>query len=1070
MSKNALTRHQAQGICHERQLAMQQERFPPSTPPVVETVLNNYEDDNSYSSDDMLPCPPSPPAKRAVFLRDVADIPAHDVDKVTMQIGPLFADTNSSESEEEGTSNKYASYAGGFKAYEASSDASHDSLANDDYSEEDTMFMGENNKELGANAPIPTGPDHSMRDGFREYVAYAKTNFAELTKEEKSAIRILHILKSKNAPMNAYESIMLWHLKQSNQLHQHGTLGDYSGYIGRKKIYEKLAKRYNYEGLFPFQKGIELPVSGTKVKLTCHDVKASIVRLLTDPRIEPEDYLQWDNNPLAKTPDNLDYVSDLNTGQAYIQTHARLITKRGQQLLPIILYCDGTPVSHFHDLEIIQVKIALGIMTRKARLKAHCWACLGFIEKVHEQGGRGRGILDEANHMDTNDDEVLSTTGSIDWFEMEGVGEKNDQDFHAMMSVILHEFIELQETGFIWDHHDAVKERTYNNMEYQLFMPFIRSDTKEADLLCAKYGQRHSTQQICRKCHIPLQSADNHLARPKMKTVSEIRKLIETADLEGLKRLSQTYLNNAFHPVRFSMGNDQGIHGSCPSELLHAFLLGTFKYLRDIFFEMLGKDSEGARMINALAVVYSKAIARQSDRTVPGASFTKGIQVGKLMAKDFRGVLLILLIMLRSTKGRHILRKYKNFKETSSLDDWILLTELMLQWESYLNEPRMQLKHVKRLEKKHRFIMYIMRKVAQRNKGMGLKLMKFHAILHIWEDIIQFGVPLEFDTSANECHHKPSKQASKQTQRAADTFNYQTGTRLIEYDLLDIAMEEIDNMRVPWEYYDRIAKEEPEAPENSSEGPETYTGEVRIKLELDENGEAGYNIASKSKFRHKTRMSKDLVHFLHELQQKVFRTPDQDLLQVWTVHRRDGQIFRGHPNYRGKGAWRDWVWVDWGAWGKLPSHIFCFVVLENDMPTGRNTLHHGGVALKKGTYAVVETAVADSDDDLIRSSDLLTPYIKSDVSFTEDGAVDQRKFYLADTEAFLDPCCVVPDIGGAPNRYFVMKPRNMWANEFIRWIEDPHGLDTMDELDAVKEDDQVMANLEEDRPATAVHK
>ena len=255
MSKNALTRHQAQGICHERQLAMQQERFPPSTPPVVETVLNNYEDDNSYSSDDMLPCPPSPPAKRAVFLRDVADIPAHDVDKVTMQIGPLFADTNSSESEEEGTSNKYASYAGGFKAYEASSDASHDSLANDDYSEEDTMFMGENNKELGANAPIPTGPDHSMRDGFREYVAYAKTNFAELTKEEKSAIRILHILKSKNAPMNAYESIMLWHLKQSNQLHQQGTLGDYSGYIGRKKIYEKTGQTLQLRGAFPLPKG-----------------------------------------------------------------------------------------------------------------------------------------------------------------------------------------------------------------------------------------------------------------------------------------------------------------------------------------------------------------------------------------------------------------------------------------------------------------------------------------------------------------------------------------------------------------------------------------------------------------------------------------------------------------------------------------------------------------------------------------------------------------------------------------------------------------------------------------------
>ena len=1068
-SKHALTRHQRQGLCHERQLAEQLERFPPTSPVYAATFPENSDDDNSSIGAVMLPDPPSPPVKRLRFLRDIKDIPAHDVDIITMQIGPLLSDLNWSEDEEKETASKYDDYTRGFQAYDTDSDASHDSLASDDYSEEDVTFMGNDTHELEENVPFNNGPDESMRDKFREYVNNAKKNFAKLTKEEESAIRILHILKSKNAPMNAYESIMLWHLKQSNQLREHETLGDYSDHIGRKKILTKLARRYNYEGLFPIQKGIELPVSGTKVKLTCHNAKASIVRLLTDPRIEPQDYLLWNHNPLAKPPKDLDYVGDLNTGQAYIQTHAKLITKKGQQLLPIILYCDGTPVSHFHDLEIIQVKIALGIMTRKARLKAHCWACLGYIEKIHEQGGRGRDILIEARHMDTEDGEVLSANDSVQWYETEGVGDKNDQDFHAMMSVILHEFIELQETGFIWDHRDPVKGLTYLNMEYQLFMPFIRADTKEADLLCAKYGQRHSTHQICRKCHIPLQSADNHLAKDKMKTVSEIRKLIEGEDLEGLKRLSQTYLNNAFYEVRFSLGNDHGIHGSCPSELLHAFLLGTFKYIRDIFFEMLGKTSEGARMINALAVLYSRAVARQSDRTVPGASFTKGIQVGKLMAKDFRGVLLIMLIMFRSTKGRRILQKYKTFKETSSLDDWILLTELMLQWESYLNEPRMQLKHVKRLEKKHRFIMYIMRKVAQRNQGMGLKLMKFHAILHIWEDIIQFGVPLEFDTSANESHHKPSKQASRQTQRAADTFNFQTATRLTEYDLLDLGMEEIDNKRVPWNYYDIVAEEEPEVPINYEEErrPETLTGEVRIKLLLDENREVAYDLVTKSKYKRNTQMSRSLLDFLHDLQLKVYGASDHDLLQVWTAHRRDGQIFRGHPNYRGKGPWRDWVWVDWGTWGKLPSHIFCFVVLDENLPTGRNTLYHGGVALKKGTYAVVETAALDSDNDLIRASDLLTPYIKEDVSFAEDGCVAERTFYLADTEAFLDPCCVVPDIGGPSNRYFVLKPRNMWANEFISWLDDPHNLDNMDPLDSVKEDDAVMAGLEEDRPTTA---
>ena len=163
--------------------------------------------------------------------------------------------------------------------------------------------------------------------------------------------------------------------------------------------------------------------------------------------------------------------------------------------------------------------------------------------------------------------------------------------------------------------------------------------------------------------------------------------------------------------------------------------------------------------------------------------------------------MLIILAMLRSTKGRSVLIKYNNFKNDSDLNDWILLVELMLEWESYLNEPLMQMKHVKWMDRKHRYIMYVMRKVARRSKGMGLKLTKFHMILHIWEDIIQFGVPLEFDTSANESMHKPSKKASKMTQKAADTFNLQTATRLIEFELLDLAMEEINNDRVPWNYY-----------------------------------------------------------------------------------------------------------------------------------------------------------------------------------------------------------------------------------------------------------------------------
>ena len=84
---------------------------------------------------------------------------------------------------------------------------------------------------------------------------------------------------------------------------------------------------------------------------------------------------------------------------------------------------------------------------------------------------------------------------------------------------------------------------------------------------------------------------------------------------------------------------------------------------------------------------------------MPGTAFSKGIMAGKLMAKDYRGVLLIILAIVRSSYGRAVMKRKRVFQDETALDDWILLVELMLEWEAYLNEPKMQVKHVKRLEK-----------------------------------------------------------------------------------------------------------------------------------------------------------------------------------------------------------------------------------------------------------------------------------------------------------------------------------------------------------------------------------
>ena len=58
-----------------------------------------------------------------------------------------------------------------------------------------------------------------------------------------------------------------------------------------------------------------------------------------------------------------------------------------------------------------------------------------------------------------------------------------------------------------------------------------------------------------------------------------------------------------------------------------------------------------------------------------------------------------------------------------------------------------------------------------------------------------------FDTGSDETGHKHTKANSLLTQKNEETFDAQTNTRLLEYRLLQLAMEEI-NGRPLWDYLD----------------------------------------------------------------------------------------------------------------------------------------------------------------------------------------------------------------------------------------------------------------------------
>ena len=82
-------------------------------------------------------------------------------------------------------------------------------------------------------------------------------------------------------------------------------------------------------------------------------------------------------------------------------------------------------------------------------------------------------------------------------------------------------------------------------------------------------------------------------------------------------------------------------------------------------------------------------------------------------------------------------------------------------------------------------------------------------------------------------------------------------------------------------------------------------------------------------------------------------------------------------------------------------------------------------------------------DDHVRS-DLLKSHLK-EVQLDGNGDIVGHRFYLAETEAFVGSCAMIPDIGWPPNRHLKVTNPGQWHTEFEAWVRSPHDMDDMNE-------------------------
>ena len=360
--------------------------------------------------------------------------------------------------------------------------------------------LGDDDQDLGNDdpeyqPPIPPladkKPIRDLMDVLREYIAEASKNRAQILPELESAIELLDILNDEGAQLSAYDRIASWHM---NHL-QHQKR------VTMASLIKKLRKRYNVEALRPKMVKTILPSCGTKVAIPCHDFKSVLLDVLTDPRIRDEDYLFFDDNPLADPPPDSEWTTmrDINDGLAYRRTHDELIkpnpyTESGRKrvLLPVIPYMDGCSTGQFMNLELEIVKFTLGIFNKHARERDCCWRNMGAVPKYVASKQGAKTLIEESTHneateyltdSDVEDDEDDADAKSQD----SGVTEPDSEDereethaidpklevhraqnLHHILSIILQGYKECQDSEGI--EFDLFYK---GNIHKVLFVPFI---------------------------------------------------------------------------------------------------------------------------------------------------------------------------------------------------------------------------------------------------------------------------------------------------------------------------------------------------------------------------------------------------------------------------------------------------------------------------------------------------------------------------------------------------------------------------------------------------------------------
>ena len=578
-----------------------------------------------------------------------------------------------------------------------------------------------------------------------------------------SSLNLVKILLDNKIGLSHYDQFMKWKNNGTSGKGQYMSLDRLMEIATEKTYGESLAK-----GLSPTVKQVDLP-SNKSCAMIKFDVAHQIFDLLNDNDLtQPENMIfnEEDGNPFNVTMSNK--FEDIETSLLYIRTSSEEDIDTTKEILcPIGLYLDELKLDAFGKLGLEPIVLTLLIYNRETRNHHRAHRVIGYMPNFSRLFGHKSYTADaKAN------------------------------DYHHCLSIITEDIRKIQSRGgYQWDfffknHPNVVFQRT---LKFPLF--YIIGDAKGNDMLAGRYGSRNNTKCIARDCDVLLQDCDN----PNKKCIFHRQKIMEDKSEEELSNLSFRKLeNNAFKNIWFG-SQPYGLFAALPPEPLHVFNLGIIERLAFSYMQRLSTDMIKTldRHIGVICTYYSK----QSDRDYPNMdTFSNGMSDAKrLTAKEkLARIFCIYITMLTSDfqqeivgkKGRHLSNNGLNGTiDQHEYNNWIKVFEdtlLLASWIYTDSHPKALFNGGRKsvVNRRIQQFMKMYSKNAPRKDGKGLKLLKFHHLLHLWWVIRLFGCLLNVDGARGESNNQYlAKYMGNATQKQHTTLNYQTAKNTFKRDI-----------------------------------------------------------------------------------------------------------------------------------------------------------------------------------------------------------------------------------------------------------------------------------------------